>query len=151
MVLDTQPDLQIPARLKEMATVADPVTGTYEVTWSFDPPEGVTITPGMSATVMLAGLSTQDSQADNPSVLIPIEAVVGSDEGGAHVWVIDPESMAVSQAKVETGDLRGDSIEILAGLEGGELLATTGVHQLREGLVVSRFEDLYGDVARAQD
>ncbi len=147
VVLDTHPHLRIPAQLKEMASVPDPITGTFEVTWSFDPPQDVMITPGMTATVLLGGLDIDAAVG----VLVPIEAVVGSDEGGAHVWVLDRQTMAASRTLVEIAELRGDSVRVTAGLAGGELIATTGVHELREGLVVSRFEDIYGDVARARD
>lgn len=148
VVLDTQPDTQIPARLKEIASIPDPITGTYEVTWSFEAPQGQTITPGMTAKVILSGIATQ--AAANACVFVPIEAVVGSDDGGAHVWTINPETMAVTQVAVQTGVPSGDSIEICAGLEGGEWLATTGVHVLRDGLVVSRFDAIYGDIQRAK-
>jgi multidrug efflux pump subunit AcrA (membrane-fusion protein) len=81
---------------------------------------------------------------------VPIEAVVGSDGGGAHVWVIDPDSWVVSRVDVEIGELSGDSIQITSGLRGGERIATTGVHSLRDDMVVSSFEQLYGDVVRAR-
>ncbi|PRQ05442.1 Toluene efflux pump periplasmic linker protein TtgG precursor [Enhygromyxa salina] len=142
VVLDTLPELLIPARLKELATVPDPITGTYEVTWSFDPPQDVMITPGMTAKVIVAGLAPEAVEAR--AVLVPIEALVGSDEGGAQVWVIEPETMTVARAEVETGAAIGGSVEVRAGLDGDELIATTGVHALRDGLVVTRFEDLYG-------
>jgi RND family efflux transporter MFP subunit len=146
--LDTQPDLQIPARLKEVATVPDAITGTYEVTWSFEPPEGVTVTPGMTAKIVLTGLPEHAQASGGP--FVPIEAVVGSDDGGAHVWVIDPDSWTVHRVDVEIGELSGDSIQIPSGLRGGERIASTGVHSLRDGIAVSSFEQLYGDVERAR-
>jgi RND family efflux transporter MFP subunit len=148
VVIETLPDLPIEAELKEIATVPDPITGTYEVTWSFTPPEATNITPGMTAKVVLDP-EVIDAQAGAP-VFVPIEAVVGSDTGGAHVWVIDRETMIVTSVPVTTGGLSNGSIEILSGLVGGELLATTGVHVLRDGVVVTRFDDIYGDVQRAR-
>lgn len=149
--LDTHPDLQIPARLKEVASVPDPITGTYEVTWSFEPPEGVMITPGMTAKIVLTGLPEHAQRGGGAAVpFVPIEAVVGSDDGSTHVWVIDPDSWMVSRVEVETGLLSGDSIQITAGLAGDERLATTGVHALREGMKVSSFAELYGDIERAR-
>jgi RND family efflux transporter MFP subunit len=148
VVLDTAPDQRLPATLKELASVPDPITGTYEVTWGFAPPTGVNVSPGMTAKVLLDDVIVD---AHTPASLrVPIEAVVGSDQGGAHVWVIDPDTMAASAVAVETGELGGDSIEIQTGLEGGELIATAGVHELREGMLVTRFEDIYGDVQRAR-
>ncbi|KIG17804.1 RND efflux system membrane fusion protein [Enhygromyxa salina] len=142
VVLDTRPDLKIPARLKELATVPDPITGTYEVTWSFESPAELMIAPGMTAKVILDGLLPEATPTAR--VFVPIQAIAGADEGGAYVWVIDPQTMAVHPVPVSTGDASGGSIEITSGLEGGERLATTGVNVLRDGVVVSRFEDLYG-------
>jgi RND family efflux transporter MFP subunit len=148
VTLDTRSDLQIPARLKEIASVPDPITGTYEVTWSFEAPKDVMISPGMTAKLVLTGLPERVDRVGGP--LVPIEAVVGGDDGGTHVWVIDRDSWVVRRVEVETGELSGGSIQITSGLQGGELLATTGVHSLREGMTVSSFEERYGAVQRAR-
>jgi RND family efflux transporter MFP subunit len=149
--LDTHADLRVPARLKEVATVPDSITGTYQVTWSFEPPKDVTITPGMTAKIVLIGLPEHAEHAQlAEGPFVPIEAVVGSDDGGAHVWVIDPDSWRVSRVDVEIGELSGQSIQITSGLRGGERIATTGVHSLRDAMAVSSFEQLYGDVERAR-
>ena len=56
-----------------------------------------------------------------------------TDEVGApHVWKVDGE-MRVGKAPVEVGDLRGDQVIVLDGLEAGETIVTAGVHHLEEG------------------
>jgi RND family efflux transporter MFP subunit len=126
VILDTHADLQIPARLKEISSLPDPITGTYEITWSFEPPEGVMISPGMTAKLVLTGVPEHAQRVGGP--LVPL----------------DSDAWTVSRVEVETGGLSGESIQITSGLHGGELLATTGVHSLREGMTVSSFEELYG-------
>ena len=50
--------------------------------------------------------------------------------------------MTVSRVPVEVGPLSGDQARISAdGLRSGDQIATSGVHQLREGMSVRRFGD----------
>jgi membrane fusion protein, multidrug efflux system len=55
------------------------------------------------------------------------------------VWRVDPGTMKVSRADVVLGELSGDSVEIRSGLSPGDQIAVSGVHQLRDGMVVRRF------------
>ena len=45
--------------------------------------------------------------------------------------------MTVSRTPVQLGDMAGDQIRVLGGLQPGDRVATTGVHNLREGMQVS--------------
>lgn len=128
------PDRSFPARLTEFSTAADPTTRTYRATFAFDDPPDVNVLPGMTARVVVR------LPRESGSLTLPASAVLSDEGGEAHVWVVDPGSMTVAKAPVETGTLAGDSIEILSGLEPGQTVAISGVHQLREGLVVRRFE-----------
>jgi multidrug efflux pump subunit AcrA (membrane-fusion protein) len=67
---------------------------------------------------------------------------VRTDESGkAFVWTVDVSSMKVRRTPVELGELSGSSIEVLKGLKGGDTIAISGVHQLREGMSVRSFKD----------
>ena len=72
---------------------------------------------------------------------MPAVASASDDQGAAYVWVVDPQSMAVSRTLVGLGVLTEDRVQIVSGLEGDEWIAVSGVHQLREGMVVRRLED----------
>jgi multidrug efflux pump subunit AcrA (membrane-fusion protein) len=73
--------------------------------------------------------------------MIPSIAVVSAGaSGGGSVWVIDPESMQARANPVEIGELSGNEIEVRGGLRGGEWIAVSGVHALRDGMTVSRYE-----------
>jgi hypothetical protein len=39
------------------------------------------------------------------------------------------------------GELTGDEIEIKSGLRPGEVIAVSGIHQLRDGMPVLRYEN----------
>ena len=41
----------------------------------------------------------------------------------------------------QKGELVSDEANVLSGLNGGELLATSGVHQLKEGMKVRRLKE----------
>jgi multidrug efflux pump subunit AcrA (membrane-fusion protein) len=55
----------------------------------------------------------------------------------------------VHRREVRVGDLTSDGLQILAGLEPGELLVVRGVHSLREGMRV-RLPDADADKGTSQ-
>jgi len=125
----SSPGRRFDLSLKEYATAADSRTQTYQIVLEMPQPQGVTILPGMTATV--AGRA---DVGENVPVIVPASAIFANETGGSQVWVIDRGSMTVSMRKVTTGELTGsDEIEIVEGVETGEIVAVTGVTQLREG------------------
>ncbi|MBW2416674.1 MAG: efflux RND transporter periplasmic adaptor subunit [Deltaproteobacteria bacterium] len=127
------PGRRFPARFTEVATVADPVTRTFAVTVTFDPPDDAQVMAGMTARVVV-------TQAEANGYVLPVSAVLGDAEKEAFVWLVDRDSMAVSAQVVELGDLTGSDVEIRSGLEPGQWVAVSGVRKLRPGMVVSRLE-----------
>jgi RND family efflux transporter MFP subunit len=131
------PGRSFPARIKEFSTAADPVTRTFQATFAFARPGDVTVRPGMTAKVTL---TPSGARAPEGAVSIPARAVLTDDTGEAFVWVVDPETMTAKRTPVVAGDLSGEDIAIESGLAGGEQIAISGVHQLRDGMQVRRFE-----------
>ncbi len=129
--ISAAPGTRIPAFIKELRSTADPVTRTFEVTLGFDAPEGLGVGSGMTARVIVQ-LPTGESGRQ----LVPAVAVVADDEGNPRVWVFDEETGAVTARPVAVGDLTGDLIEILGGLDNGERIAIQGASTLREGMRV---------------
>ena len=128
--LTSYPAQRIPARPREWATEADPITRTFEITLSFTPPDGLRILPGMTATVYVT-LDRTGGQFSIPA------AALTSDEGGSpFVWVVDRGAMTVSRRDVEIGELSGDEVQIISGLQGDETLAVSAAQSLRDGMTV---------------
>ncbi|MCX4240715.1 efflux RND transporter periplasmic adaptor subunit [Paraliomyxa miuraensis] len=139
--IDALPGRELPAELKEIATVPDPITRTYEVTWGFVPPSDVGILPGMTAKIVLSDF---ERPGEPSGVFVPSYAVLGADdEGGAYVWRLEPATMTVHRADVTLGELRHGTIEVLSGLAAGDRIATSGAHELREGLAVTDFDEVF--------
>ncbi len=128
------PGRSFPARVKELATTADPSTRTFQIRLVFEPPDDVSILPGMTARV----------RAQSPreaGIRIPANAVTGDAGYQPMVWKVDPASMTVSRAPVQLGDPHGDELEIRSGLQDGDLIAVSGLRFLQEGMQVRRYGD----------
>ncbi len=132
------PGRKFPARMKSFSTAADPATRTFAATFRFERPTDIVIRPGMTAR-LTATLPDAGGDSAAGAVLIPSNAV-RNDGDGSFVWLVDG-SMSVSPRKVEIGELVGSQVKIVSGLSAGDVIATSGVQQLREGVVVRRFED----------
>jgi len=130
------PDRGFPARLKELATTADPVTRTYAVTFTFDNPTDVSVFPGMTARVRI----NRQAQGGENGFWLPSEAVRTDASGEAFVWIIEREGMTARRTPVTLGALADNRVRILSGLKAGDWVAVSGVHQLREGVQVRRYE-----------
>ena len=137
-ILSTFPGREFALTFSEVATVADPVTRTFEIRLTLDRPEDITVMPGMTANVRIT-TPPPDSEDDAPIVL-PTAAVFGNDQGGSSVWLVDPDTMTVSERVVELGPLTANGVDIVAGLTAGDRIAVSGVGNLREGMQVSEFE-----------
>lgn len=130
------PQKRFEIRLKEFSGQADPLTQTYRVVFVMPDPKAFRVLPGMTANVILeVTAAEQDSK-----IVIPAVSVFSDDQGNPNIWVVDREKMTVHQRKVTIGDLSGtEHIEIIDGLEHGEMIALSGVTRLREGLRVRVF------------
>jgi RND family efflux transporter MFP subunit len=135
VTLSTFPDRKFPSRITEVAASADPVTRTFAARGRFDPPEDIVILPGMSATVTIT-ISTEEVAGMEDVVQIPANAIVGGNDGGSFVWLVDKDTMTVSRAPVTAGQMSGSTIAILDGLSAGDRIAVSGVHLLAEGMQV---------------
>ena len=127
------PGRSFPARVSELATTADPVTRTFQVRMVFEPPDDVSILPGMTARVSAKPLT-------DDVIRLPSHAAFADESGAAHVWIVDPSTMQVDRRPVQLGELTGGDVEILEGLTEGDQVAISGVSQLRTGMQVRRFE-----------
>ncbi len=132
---------QFPVVLKDYETEADPATQTFAVTLTMAPPSGVSIRSGMNATVFI----TAKEDAGAAQVLeIPVSAVIAGASGESLVWRID-ETDRVTSVEVDIGSLVGDNIQIRAGLEPGDRIATSAANSLREGMTVRALNAIVED------
>ncbi|HAB16835.1 MAG TPA: efflux RND transporter periplasmic adaptor subunit [Verrucomicrobiota bacterium] len=142
--LSGAPGVQIPVRIREVSQVADPTTQTFNVRVALKAPPGITVLPGMSATV---ALTYRRAGILGNRILVPISAVYKDSAGEQVVWVLGPEQ-TVARRPVKTGEATGSRIEIVDGLQPGNRIAIAGVSFLRDGMKVRDLGDALGGAAR---
>lgn len=88
--------------------------------------------PNMAASVKI--LSHTNPQA----IVIPVN-IVQSDEEGKYVYLMNEEgdSKKARKVNITVGDLYGDQIEVIEGLQPGDKLVTKGYQDLYEGQIIS--------------
>ncbi len=136
------PGREFESSVKEFVSEADPVTQTFEIALIFPAPGDVNILPGMTATItwypppeVMRSLGVDTTRLTVPSTAIFEDTVTGQ----VSVWIVDQGTMKVSRRTVEIGRIVADDmVEVTGGLEPGEMIATAGVHHLREGMRVKR-------------
>jgi multidrug efflux pump subunit AcrA (membrane-fusion protein) len=98
-----------------------------------DQPEDIKILPGMAGKTK--GADIEDVEELNLAGLeVPLSALFTSGESrDTYVWIINDQSNTVSKRKVITDRLTDHGQIVTEGLEPGELIATAGVHYLKEG------------------
>lgn len=128
VTLDAYPGQAFPAQVIELASAADPMTGTYEVKLAIDAGE-LRLVQGLVAKVEMTGT------AGSAVPVVPVHALLEADGSEAVVYVVArrEEREVAQRIAVRVGRLRGDRVEVLSGLEGGERLVTEGASYLHDG------------------
>ena len=133
IIVSALPNRSFPGTIKEWAMRADPVTRTFAIKLNFDNPNDVLVLPGMTARVR-AIVDPERAWS------VPVTAAQADDNGKANVWKVDPATMTVSRIPVELGELAGNRIKLERGVDAGDMIAVSGVAQLREGIEVRKYE-----------
>ncbi len=138
MILDAAPNVRIPATFKEASGQSDPTTQTYRVRFTFTPPENLLILPGMTGSIEATFVYLGD-QFDL-GVSVPVGSIISEDDQ-RYVWLVDEETMTVSRREIEVADERfAEDVAVIAGLEGGEVIAGAGASYLYEGMQVRAWD-----------
>ncbi|MCM5679792.1 efflux RND transporter periplasmic adaptor subunit [Schlegelella sp. S2-27] len=133
----------LPAKVRELAVAADPVTRTYLVKADIGRPD---VKLGQTATVQV-----NLPQAAGVSKL-PLSALV-EHQGKSSVWLVDTGSMTVKPQPVKVAGAEGNQVLVADGLQPGHVVVTAGVHVLTSGQKVRLYRDAAvasSDTAAAQ-
>jgi RND family efflux transporter MFP subunit len=121
----------IPATIREVSAATDSLTRTFQV--KADVGQGA-YELGQTATV---ALSTPVRYA--AGLRVPLHALVELD-GRSAVWVLDGATMTVKPQPVVTADVAGNVVIVPQGLKAGMEIVTAGVHVLKPGQKVKRYQ-----------
>jgi RND family efflux transporter MFP subunit len=126
-VLDAYPDWRIPARVIAVIPTADRQKATVRVRIAFERLDP-RILPDMG--VRVSFLEERQDAAAGPGVVVPRGAV--RDEDGKSVVLVVAGEVAERRA-VAVGRVRGDEVELEAGVRDGERVVVEGPAELEDG------------------
>lgn len=129
----------VPARIREVAAAADPVTRTYLVKADVGQ---APLKLGQTATVVLA------LPAVAGVTKLPLSALK-EQQGQTVVWVVDPGTMTVATTPVQVAGADGNLAVIGSGLSAGQRVVTAGVHVLSPGQKIKLYAEPAGGAAGA--
>ncbi len=135
VILDAAPDVEIPAEFRESSGQADENTQTYQISFTFDPPEDLLILPGMTASVSTTFLFKGAKDIIPDGVAAPLSAILAEGDQ-TYVWVVDQETMVITKRDVTLGPEADELVTITDGLDGGEMIVAAGVSFFHEGNIV---------------
>ena len=108
--------------IKRISPIVDPTTGTFKVTIEVRN-RSRQLKPGMFGRIRIV----YDTRTD--VLLVPKEAILAEDDESA-VYVVR-DSIAYRQV-VETGYSNDEHMEIISGIDAGDIIITTGQNSLRD-------------------
>ncbi|MCW7541478.1 efflux RND transporter periplasmic adaptor subunit [Aquabacterium sp. A7-Y] len=121
----------LPARIRELAASADPVTRTYLVKADIGRPE---VKLGQTASVQVNLPQT------TAGTRLPLSAL-REDPSGSAVWLLDRQTMTVKSQPVRVAGAEGNEVLIAGGLQPGQTVVTAGVHVLTPGQKVKLYQE----------
>lgn len=134
VVFDAFPDMRFNADIVEVGTEASTTTRTFPITLSMKQNPDRRVLAGMAGT---AYITVEMPGTEQTNYVIPASALHGDPlENESMVWIVG-EDDRVSAKKVRVGRITRSGIEILEGLQAGDLIATAGAHVLAEGQQVN--------------
>jgi RND family efflux transporter MFP subunit len=123
VALDVRPDVDLPAKVTQIATVASPASGTFDVEVRLDTlPEGVL--SGLTAKVTIR-------RDETVSAVVPLGSLVDGRGDTAAVFVVDGER--AKKVRVKVAFLQDDRAALASGLEAEGQVVEAGASQLEDG------------------
>ena len=133
-----QYDLELREYIAEAGRIGQSYVATLGLIDAVDSP----LLPGASGTVI-----AQLPVTGQPGIVVPPTAIKIASDRSTHVMVFtaeDNDAGTVNQRAVDIETPDGTTIVVTAGLEPGEEIVATGVHQLEDGAPVRRFTGYRG-------
>lgn len=132
------PGRRFDVALKSFSTEATEAARTFRVTFDLDPPTDANILPGATCTVLVRSRGSGDAAQEAGVFEVPMQAV-GTADGKAVVWRLDPAALTVSRVGVELAGPAGQSMRVRsADLQPGDEIVVAGVRFLADGMRVGR-------------
>jgi membrane fusion protein (multidrug efflux system) len=126
ITIEAEPGLEFAASVKMVSPVVDPSSGTSKVTIDIDDDRGK-LKPGMFASVFI---TTETHQ--NALIMLKKALILESDRDQVYIY----QNGKAHKVNLLLGFTSGDQVEVLSGLQEGDLVVIAGQDGLREGLPI---------------
>jgi len=126
------PDVEIAARVREIASVADAQTRTYRLRLAL-PELPAAARLGMTASVHF------DAASSNQQLQLPLTALFQQGEQPA-VWVLPDNTQHLELRPITLTAMGSDTITLAAGITPGERVVIAGVHRLDAAMPVQAWD-----------
>ncbi len=120
-----------PVSLREVSAAADPITRTFLLKADAGL---LSARLGQTATVVV------EAPRQEQVIKLPLSAVL-QQQGQNTVWLLDPTQMTLKMQVVQVAGADGNQVVIAGGLSPGQEVVVAGVHVLKQGLKVKRYQD----------
>jgi len=137
---DAYADKTFAADLKELGKKPYVSNQTYPLTVILKASAAKLIRPGMAAEVKL----TFKNSRNKLLVCIPNESLVSQNKDENHVFIYDHQRGTVKKQRVIPGKLISNGVEIINGLNPGQVIVTAGAGFLKDGQKVKPLPDASG-------
>jgi RND family efflux transporter MFP subunit len=122
--LANDPSVKAVGHVRQVSPQADPVTRTFEVKVGLSqPPEAMLLGSPVTGSIQMDAV---------PLIEIPASALAKFD-GHPAVWVVDPQTLAISARNVEILRFGPATVTVSEGLDEGDVVVTAGVQALHPG------------------
>jgi multidrug efflux pump subunit AcrA (membrane-fusion protein) len=115
------PDGDLPGKVTIVSPAVDPSTTTVEVWVSLANP-GEKLKPGATVRVSIIAETITDT------IIIPASALLNLDEGGEKVMIVvgKDKNTTAQERKVVTGIRQGARVQVISGVQEGDMVITSG-------------------------
>jgi multidrug efflux system membrane fusion protein len=131
VAIDAFPTRTFHARISRMASAADTTTRSFDVEVAM-PNHDHLLKVGMIGSLQL---TSDASEKQAPSLLVPLSAIVQATDGRYGVFVVSQSGTGdvARLHSVEIGSVNGTDITVVSGLAAGDRVITTGANLLKDG------------------
>lgn len=129
---EAQPGIEFSGVVQMVSPIIDPASGTSKVTIDINDNKGK-LKPGMFSTVFI----TTDTHKD-ALIIQKKSLILESDRDQVYIY----QEGKAHKVTLQTGFSSGENLEVLSGLQEGDLVVTAGQDGLREGLPIRIPEEM---------
>ena len=123
-------DKEFKGEVANVSPVADRISRTYEAKILVQNPD-LALKPGMVCDVKM------ETTMEKELVLVPNQSVSKDHENNAFVFVVDPSAKRVRKQVIKTGQFQDSGLEVVDGLEAGQLIVNEGKEKLSDNSLIS--------------